>query len=264
MKNDPLFGPAFPEAGWVPAPRYLLRRARVLSLASSLPPGRLLEVGPGAGVLLMELADRGFRCEALELSAEAREFAQQLQRAAQRDLPIHATEQPGWDGAFDAVCAFDVLEHVEDDRGALSAWHRWLKPGGSLLLSVPARMSLWTAGDEWAGHFRRYERDGLVQLLQSVGFELERFECYGFPLANVSEKVSARAYRRTLRTGGDASSARKANNDRSGIDRRPVMGLFPWMSSPPGRLAMRMAIRAQAATLDRDWGSGYVLKATRP
>jgi SAM-dependent methyltransferase len=264
MIADPLLGPAFPDAGWVPAPRYLMRRARILELARGLVPGRLLEIGPGAATLLMEFAQRGFRCEALELSAEARRMAGDLIAQSRLPIAVHAAPASDWSGRFDTLFAFDVLEHIEDDKAALAQWHSWLRPGGTLLLSVPARMKLWTAGDEWAGHFRRYERDELKQRLADAGFALERFECYGFPLTNVTEKVSARSYRRTMRRQEDSQTeTRRINNDRSGIDRRPVMRLYPLMNSVPGRIGLRIFAAVQAACLDRDWGSGYVLRASR-
>jgi len=262
LNVETLLGPAFPEHGWVPAPRYLMRRARILDMARGLAPGRLLEVGPGAGTLLMEFAARGFQCEALELSAEARALASRLVALSRLPIGLHDTPDAAWEGAFDVVCAFDVLEHIEDDRAALRQWHDWLRPGGSLLLSVPARQALWTAGDEWAGHFRRYEWNGLVRLLDEAGFDVGRFECYGFPLTNLSERLSARAYRHTMHEGAADAQARQRNNDRSGVDRRPVLRLYPLLRSLPGRLALRTAMAVQNRFLRRDWGSGYLLCAT--
>lgn len=265
MIADALLGPAFPELGWVPAPRYLMRRARIIELSRDLPPGRLLEAGPGAGTLLVEFAQRGFRCEALELSDEARGMAGELIAASGQQVRIHDRVQDAWRNAFDYVFAFDVLEHIEDDVGALAAWGSWLKPGGALLLSVPARMKLWTAGDEWAGHFRRYERGQLIQLLEAAGFEIEVFECYGFPLTNLTERLSAKAYRKlTLRQQGTDEDDRRANNDRSGIDRRPHLRIYPLLKSLPGRLAIRFFLATQRLFLGRDWGSGYVLRARKP
>lgn len=265
MTADALLGPAFPELGWVPAPRYLMRRARIIELSRDLPPGRLLEAGPGAGTLLVEFAQRGFRCEALELSDEARAMAGELIAASGQQVRIHDRVQDEWRDAFDYVFAFDVLEHIEDDVGAVAAWRSWLRPGGTLLLSVPARMKLWTAGDEWAGHFRRYEREQLIQLLEASGFEIEVFECYGFPLTNLTERLSAKAYRKlTLHQQGTDEDDRRANNDRSGIDRRPHLRVYPLLKSLPGRLAIRFFLFTQKLFLDRDWGSGYVLRARRP
>lgn len=61
MYVHPVFGPVAPELGWVPAPRYLLRRSRVLRLLATVERGRLLEIGCGAGVLCQEVARLGFR-----------------------------------------------------------------------------------------------------------------------------------------------------------------------------------------------------------
>ncbi len=264
MTARTLLGPVFPDLGWVPAPRYLMRRARILSLMQGAPAGKILEVGPGAATLLIEFAQDGFDCTALESSDEARALAAQLVKRSDALVELHKAPPADWDQNFDYLFAFDVLEHIENDSDALRQWREWLKPGGTLLLSVPARMSLWTAGDEWAGHFRRYEKESLIELIRASGFDVGLFECYGFPLTNISERVSAAAYRKlTVRQGATTADNRKMNNDRSGIDRRPHLRLFPVIDSSPGRMALRTCLRLQRLFLGKDWGSGYVLRATR-
>lgn len=264
MTKDPQLGPIATDLGWVPAPRYLMRRARVQAMSRSIPKGRMLEIGPGSGALLSEFADAGFDCEALDSSDEARERTQALLSRSGHAIPIHANPGSDWTGRFDVVCAFEVLEHIEDDRAALRTWHSWLKPGGVLLLSVPAHMKLWTARDEWAGHVRRYERKELEQAFDDGGFEIETFECYGFPLTNLTEWASQPLFARGIHRGDDAGEARRKNNDRSGVDRTADMKLFPLVRSWPGKLALRGFAGLQKLFLDTDRGSGYVVKARRP
>lgn len=264
MIHDTLLGPVAIELGWVPAPRYLMRRARIQQLMRDIQPGRMLEIGPGAGAMLLEHAARGFQCEALDLSVEARELAQAMLANGTNAIPVHDAPQPGWDQRFDVICAFEVLEHIEADRAALSQWISWLKPGGHLLLSVPAHMKLWTARDEWAGHVRRYEREPLKLLFSQAGLQIDRFECYGFPLTNLSEWMSSPIFARDIRRdGANADDDRKRNNDRSGIDRSPDIKLFPLIRSLPGKLALRTFFTIQNAFLDTDLGSGYLVKAHR-
>lgn len=264
MHVDRQFGPAAPEHGWVPAPRYLMRRSRILALTNDLPPGDLLEVGCGAGMLLQEFARRGFRCTALESSPAALALARALAREASLAIAFLDAPPSDWRDCFDTVLAFDVLEHVAEDRVALAAWSGWLRPAGRLVISVPAHARLWTAGDEWAGHYRRYERDDLMRSVREVGLELERFECYGYPLANLSERIGARSYAKAIRREtGHEGADRRANNDRSGIDRGPHVRLFPLLRSLPGRLAVAASLGIQRLFLATDLGSGYVLRARR-
>src|SRR3546814_16202134 len=75
---------------------------------------------------------------------------------------------------------------------------RSLAPNGKMILSVPAHRSRWGAGDVWAGHYRRYDRNDVEQLLVSCGMEVEHLECYGFPLANATELLGNIAYRRMI------------------------------------------------------------------
>lgn len=89
---------------------------------------------------------------------------------------------------FDAVCAFEVLEHIEDDGAALRAWRERLRPDGRLLMSVPLYQRRFAAADRFVGHFRRYDPEPLGDLLRGTGFADVRLMTFGFPLGHVLEK----------------------------------------------------------------------------
>jgi SAM-dependent methyltransferase len=72
--------------------------------------------------------------------------------------------------AFDLVCALDIVEHVDDEDGALSEISRVAKQGATLLVSVPLHPSRWTAFDDFVGHRRRYEPERLMQKLTEYRF----------------------------------------------------------------------------------------------
>ena len=83
------------------------------------------------------------------------------------------------DDAFDLVCAFDILEHVDDDEGALSELSRVAAPGATLVLSVPLHPSHWTAFDDFVGHRRRYPPEQLLEKLAGHGFSVQQSAVYG-------------------------------------------------------------------------------------
>jgi SAM-dependent methyltransferase len=89
------------------------------------------------------------------------------------------TELPFADGAFDLVCALDIVEHVEDDDKAWSELARVTAAGTILLVSVPLHPSHWTAFDDFVGHRRRYEPDRLLARLAQSGFSVERSAIFG-------------------------------------------------------------------------------------
>ncbi len=76
-------------------------------------------------------------------------------------------------GAFDAIGAFDVLEHIPEDDAVLEGLARALRPGGGLLLTVPQHPGLWSPADVQAGHVRRYRRRDLIGKVRAAGFEVE-------------------------------------------------------------------------------------------
>jgi SAM-dependent methyltransferase len=91
---------------------------------------------------------------------------------------------PFGDGALDLVCAFDVIEHVEDDRPVFSEMSRVLKDHGVLIFAVPLHPDHWTAFDDTVGHARRYDPADLLSILESHQLELEKSAVYGMQPSN--------------------------------------------------------------------------------
>jgi SAM-dependent methyltransferase len=257
VQVHPRFGVVAPEKGWVPSPRYLLRRDRILEHAREWPKGRVLELGCGAGALIHELSREGFECTAVEHSSAAAALATYINdgRATIR------TEADEWDAAFDYVLALEVLEHIEDDGAALVQWRKWLRPGGLMVLSVPADPNRWNATDEWAGHVRRYDREHLRRVLERAGMEVERIECYGFPLANLLERVRAAQHARQLRR--EDRQGREERTAASGVDRATETRLFPIYAGPVGSGTIRLACATQKLFLQTDLGNGLLAFARR-
>lgn len=262
---DSLFGWIPSGRKWVPSLRYLLRRERVLSaIPKPVKDRSLLEVGCGAGSLLIELNDWGYNCTGFESSAEALTLARESIAESTRDVDLRGGEDPDWIGRFDIVMALDVLEHVEDDRSALVRWSEWLHPDGKMVLSVPAHQSRWGSGDVWAGHYRRYGRQGLVDTLNAAGLAVESMECYGFPLANITEIAGEYHYRRRLRQRLSAGAgSRERANDLSGIERNAYRRVMPLMLSLPVRVGISISQWLQRRTIGTDWGSGYIVVARK-
>ena len=265
--RHPLYGVAVPGLNWVPAPTYVLRRRRILSLFSSFEPGRLLEIGSGAGAMLADLPRLGHHCDALETSPDARKLADQI-NSGDGNVAVHDKAQDGWAGAFDTILAMEVLEHIEEDSAALESWSSWLRRDGRLVLSVPAHPRLWNASDVWAGHFRRYTRNGLRQVVESAGFQVEHMECYGFPLSNIIEPVRARVHARRLDEEKVADALAEEDGHahgsaRSGTERSIETRLYPMQASWAGSLVMRLFFALQYVFLRTDRGTGYILVARR-
>jgi SAM-dependent methyltransferase len=87
---------------------------------------------------------------------------------------VTSEKMPFESNSFDLVTALDVIEHIEDDLGAMREIYRVLKPGGVLMLSVPAYKFLWGAQDEISHHKRRYIAPQMRGKLKEVGFKVRR------------------------------------------------------------------------------------------
>jgi SAM-dependent methyltransferase len=162
-----------------------------------LPDGveRVLEVGAGQGSVGALLAGR---YDYLGLEPDAASFAVAARRVGPEHLVQDDAESFVAAEPFDLVCAFEVLEHLEDDVDALRRWQRFLRPGGWVLVSVPAGRERMGAADRRAGHLRRYDRADLVRTLERAGLVEPEIVVYGFPLGYALEAVRNVVARRDL------------------------------------------------------------------
>lgn len=179
---------------------FTARRAILASVLERIvhPPAkaRILEVGCGTGHNL-EMLSRFGRVEATELNDGARALAAKrlgrtISRAALPDLSMYKP------ASFDVVALLDVLEHIPDDGAALVAIRERLKPGGKLLVTVPANPWMWSAHDVSHHHFRRYRKRQLRDLARSTGYAIDLLSPFNtllFPLisaARIAGKLAGR------------------------------------------------------------------------
>lgn len=183
--------------------------AVVRSVIGDLPPGyRVLEAGCGTGFVLRQLVEvcRGGEVVGMDLFPEAVAFA--TRRAGCRVVAGDVLNPPAL-GQFDVVGMFDVLEHLPDDLAILRSLNKLLKPGGALLLTVPAHMSLWSYFDVSVCHCRRYEAGELTSKLEQAGFRVEyltEFMMSIFPLVWLGRRLKGGS-RTTDRAVADARTA---------------------------------------------------------
>lgn len=158
--------------------------------------GDYLEVGCGTGFVLQMLHKTfgGWRIYATEAQPEGVDFARTRMPKSVNLYQMDACQIPFRD-EFDAIGAFDVIEHIQDDVAALSQIHSALKPGGLLMLSVPQHMFLWSKYDEVGCHFRRYSAADLETKLKKVGFSIlttTSFNSLPLPLMMLSRAMKNR------------------------------------------------------------------------
>lgn len=151
------------------------RRRIVLDSIHQRYPGRndleILDAGCGTGLMLQEMRLLG-TSEGVDISEEALVFCRKrgLENVRNADV-LHL---PFADDHFDLVTALDVLEHLDDDAGALEEFRRVLKPGGRVFIFAPAHRWLWSLQDEVSHHKRRYVARTLRDVVTRSGLEVER------------------------------------------------------------------------------------------
>ncbi|RMF22015.1 MAG: class I SAM-dependent methyltransferase, partial [Deltaproteobacteria bacterium] len=131
---------------------------------------QILDVGCGTGGSAWTFATYGhvYGCDR---SLVALRLAQ---RSGLRDLVAADAEVLPFDSErFDIVLAFDIVEHVDDDRAMLAELGRVVRPGGAIAIHVPAWPALWSGHDEVLGHRRRYTRATLREAITAAGLRIE-------------------------------------------------------------------------------------------
>jgi SAM-dependent methyltransferase len=221
--------------------RAWLRYDVVSRAIERLQPRRVLEIGCGQGAFGARLAGR---VDYLGVEPDESSYAVAAARIEPRGGKVingsHEAVPPG--STFDAVCAFEVLEHIDDDKGALAAWVPFLRPGGHLILSVPAFQDRFGSMDTHAGHFRRYSPDELRDRLTEAGLVVEEITVYAWPLGYALEAVRNRIDAKKLaraKANGTSIEELTAASGRTFQPSRRVGGIVVQAVTLPFRLLQR-------------------------
>jgi SAM-dependent methyltransferase len=170
------------------------RRRLIASVVEQLYPGGgldIADVGCGTGGMTQMLARFG-RVTGVDEAAEAREYCA---RRGVGDV-VSLDEWERTNTLYDLVTAFDVVEHVEDDLSFVAGLRERLRPGGRIVVTVPAYPALWSVFDEMNHHQRRYTRGPLTKLLGAAGFVVERASYFNtvlfapVALTRLTEKIT--------------------------------------------------------------------------
>ncbi len=151
----------------------------VWALQQSFPEIRsFLEIGCGTGFVLRGIheADPSIELSGSEIFSAGLAFAAARVPSA-RFSQMDARHIPYRD-EFDAIGAFDVLEHIEEDTTVLAEVAKAVRPGGGFIATVPQHPALWSLQDEHAHHVRRYTARGLRRKVEAAGFEVVRMTSF--------------------------------------------------------------------------------------
>lgn len=239
---------------WTPTPKHILRQACIAGATSAWKPARFIEMGAGVGSLTVDFLERGYSGICYDLGERSRALLKaRLARFGDQAQVADSLKQIA-PASFDYLFAFEVLEHIADDAGALRQWTQFLKPGGACIVSVPAHQAKFSAADSAVGHLRRYEKAQLMHLFGSCGYGDIQLRNYGFPLGNMTRVLAG------LLSPAAAAEPAAELSIRSGVERPPLTRALSWLFN---RGFLRPFIWLQGAFYQRDWGDGYVLTARK-
>lgn len=179
----------------------------------------VLDAGCGTGHLTLELLQDGFVVTATDYSPELVDFTKGVLKQAGFSPGVYQLDLRNAkalaEDNYDTVICLDVLEHIDDDMIALRNLKTALKPGGVLIISVPALSWLYSHRDEEIGHHRRYNKRELLEKLTAAGFEISTIKFWNFiglfPYL-ISEKLLKISIDKNVRNNNESRLARVAND----------------------------------------------------
>jgi SAM-dependent methyltransferase len=211
------------------------------SLSAPSSRSRILDLGCGTGVIATELAQWA---DPVGLDMSEHALAHCRQRGVTALVQADGEALPLRDRSVQGVLALDIFEHIQGDRAAFAECYRVLKPGGVLVLSVPAYRYLWGPHDVALMHHRRYTKSEIRARLEEAGFRVERASYsvfFLFPIVLLIRLVEK------LKPGPPRASLPK------------VPG---WLNR--ALIALQEFEAACIAKLDLPWGSSVIAVARRP
>jgi SAM-dependent methyltransferase len=204
--------------------RVLERTIRRLALPAG---ARILDAGCGSGRNMIDLARHG-TVTGIELSPTSVALARERERGEVIEGSV--LDMPFDDDAFDLTVSLDVIEHLQDDVAALRELRRVTKPGGVLLVTVPAYQWLWSGHDEINHHHRRYNRRTLLAAAQNAGWHEQRYAHFNSLLLPIA--IALRALERF-----------KPATTKSSLDL--------WVPPAPVNWALRQPLNLEAVVIGR-------------
>ncbi len=203
---------------------FVSRRRTILSLLKDTDKkARILDIGCAGGPLLNDLKQNGFENAAgADFSAEA------VEKCKARGLQAYEMDAHDLQfepNSFDLLIASDSLEHLEFDEKALANWYSILKPGGRIIIFVPAYMFLWSEQDTVNFHFRRYTRTNLVAKIKKAGFHVTRKGYWNFGVF-----FPTSVFRILQRMKNKISPSKEAKDQLSGFSPTSNKILIKWMN----------------------------------
>lgn len=199
----------------------------------------VLEIGCGRGSFGARLAQR-YDYLGVEPDDDSYAVARDRLRAAGAGEVRNIPSAELGDRRFDLVCAFEVLEHIEDDAAALKEWSGHVRPGGWLLLSVPADQDRFGPFDTLVGHFRRYGPGDLAARLEGAGLTDVAVHRYSYPLGHALDAVRNVLGQRKLAADTASVAARTAASGRTFQPGGLVMGSVNRVGTAPFRRMQRL------------------------
>lgn len=215
--------------------------------------GAVLEMGCGLGALGARLRTT-FDYTACEADPTSRAQATSVLSPSP---VLESLDDLDPETTFDAVLACEVVEHIEHDAVELSGWRKLLKPGGAIVLSVPAYQERFGPHDTLAGHYRRYSPTEIGLVLTDAGFEDVSVDHYGFPVTEILEPMRNLLAKRTLASHDQSLSAATAASARILQPNAAAAALATRAATAPFR-----ALQRQGHLRRR--GAGLVVSAVSP
>jgi SAM-dependent methyltransferase len=200
----------------------------------------VLDVGCGTGVVLRELMGWA-NPTGLDMSGLALGFCRH--RSLTRLVQGDGSDLPLQNRQFDAIIGLDIFEHIDDHVAAFAEAYRVLRPGGILVLSVPAFRSLWGPHDVALMHHRRYRAPEMRKLLEDAGFVVRRSTYsvfFLFPVIFVWRLFEKR---------------------KKGPAKASLVAVPPWLNS--ALIALQNIEANLVSFIDLPWGSSVIAVAQR-
>lgn len=172
---------------WFVGKQFLVKSVMKRLCINSRERGKILDIGCGTGVILKLIEDFGVAC-GMEMSSEAIRFLQQrnlnliVQSDANQIIPFR-------NNIFSVITCLDVLEHLDNDLSLIEEMFRVCKPGGHVVITVPAFQILWSPHDVALHHKRRYTKKQILRMIHQLNWRVINCSYYNailfFPILGI-------------------------------------------------------------------------------